>query len=159
MHKEESQADLTTGTTSGTPVRQLSVFLQNRVGSLMALVKLLHEHSIEVLGLCVQESTELTLVRLVVNDPDSTETLFMEKGIAFATCTLTVVQMHPVEASLGECLAALLAAEINIRFSYPMLVRPDAYPLLALFLDEPDIGAEALHRAGFRLLMQEDLSR
>lgn len=146
-------------TTSGTPVRQVSVFLQNRVGALMALVKLLHDHKIEVLGLSVQESTEMTLVRLVLSDPESAGTLFMEKGIAHASTTLTVVELHEMEGMLGECLAALLAAEINIHVCYPLLVRPSLNPLLALYLDEPDMGAEALHNAGFRVLMQEDLSR
>ena len=47
------------------PVRQLSVFLHNRVGALLSLVKKLNEHAIEVLGLSVQDSVELTLVRLV----------------------------------------------------------------------------------------------
>lgn len=146
-------------TTNGTPVRQLSVFLHNRVGALMALVKLLHENSIEVLGLSVQESTELTLARLVVSDPETAETLFMEKGVPYAACVLTVVQLHPMEGTLVHCLSTLLAAEINIHFSYPLLVRPDVYPLLALYLDEPEMGADALSKAGFRVIMQEDLSR
>lgn len=147
-------------TTSGTPVRQLSVFLHNRVGSLMALVKLLNENSIEVLGLSVQESTELTLARLVVSDPDTAETLFMEKGIPFdSTCVLTIVQLHPLEGTLVQCLAALLTAEINIHFSYPMLARPGIYPLLAIYLDEPELASEALTNAGFRVMLQEDLSR
>lgn len=146
-------------TTSGTPVRQFSVFLLNRVGALMALVKLLHDNSIEVLGLSVQESTELTVARIVVNDPDSVEPLFMEKGIPYAACVLTVVQLHPLEGTLVQCLATLLEAEINIRFSYPLLVRPNEYPLLALYLDEPDLGTEALSNAGFRVMLQEDLSR
>ncbi len=146
-------------TKSGTPVRQLSVFLHNRVGSLMALVKLLHENSIEVLGLSVQESTELTLARLVVTDPDTAETLFMEKGIAYASCVLTIARLHPVNGTLVHCLSTLLAAEINIHFSYPLLVRPDEFPLLALYLDEPDMGSNALHNAGFRVMLQEDLSR
>ena len=146
-------------TTSGTPVRQFSVFLLNRVGALMALVKLLNDNSIEVLGLSVQESTELTVARIVVNDPDAVEPLFMEKGIPYASCVLTVVQLHPLEGTLVHCLATLLEAEINIRFSYPLLVRPDVYPLLALYLDEPDLGTEALTNAGFRVMLQEDLSR
>jgi hypothetical protein len=148
-----------TPTTSGTPVRQLSVFLLNRVGSLMALVKLLHDNSIEVLGLSVQESTELTLARIVVSDPDTAQTLFMEKGIAHASCVLTVVRLHPMEGTLVHCLATLLTAEINIHFSYPLLVRHDEYPLLALYLDEPEMGSEALNNAGFRVMLQEDLSR
>ncbi|MBX7209402.1 MAG: hypothetical protein K1X78_13880 [Verrucomicrobiaceae bacterium] len=147
-------------TTRGTPVRQISVFMHNRVGALMSLVKMLHDSRIEVLGLSVQESTELTIARFVVSDPDTVETLFMEKGIPFdSTCVLTVVELRPLEGTLVHCLAALLAAEINIHVSYPLLARPGNYPLLALYLDEPDLAGEALSNAGFRVLLQEDLSR
>jgi hypothetical protein len=86
-------------------------------------------------------------------------TLFMEKGIAHTSCTLTVVQLRPIVGTLTECLAALLTAELNIHFSYPLLVRPDDFPLLALNIEDPDLAASALHSAGFRVLMQEDLSR
>jgi hypothetical protein len=151
--------DASDATTSGTPVRQLSVFLENRVGALMALVRLLREQTIAVLGLSVQESTEMTLLRLVLSDPESAETLFMEKGVAHTSCVITVVELADPEDALAGCLAALLAAEINIRFSYPLLVRPGHGALLALHLDDVDVGAEALHNAGYRVLLQEDLSR
>jgi hypothetical protein len=42
------------------PVRQLTVFLDNRVGTMLALLKLLREHQIVVLGLSLQESAEIT---------------------------------------------------------------------------------------------------
>ncbi len=159
MDADIDTLDPTINTPAGTPVRQISVFLVNRVGALMSLVKLLQDNSIEVLGLSVQESTEMTLLRLVVSDPEQAETLFMEKGIAHASSVLTVVQLRPIVGTLAECLAALLAAELNIHFSYPLLVRPDDFPLLALNIEAPDLAAEALNAAGFRVLMQEDLSR
>jgi hypothetical protein len=143
-----------TATPAGTPVRQLSVFLQNRVGALMSLVKLLTEHRIEVLGLSLQDTTELALVRLVPSDPETAEMLFIEKGIP-----VTVVELRETGRSLAQALAALLSAEININFSYPLLVRPAQMPVLVLHLDSPDFGAEVLSNAGFKVLMQEDLSR
>ena len=148
-----------TATPAGTPVRQLSVFLQNRVGALMSLVKLLTEHHIEVLGLSLQDTTELALVRLVPSDPETAEMLFIEKGIPHALVPVTVVELRETGRSLAQALAALLSAEININFSYPLLVRPAQMPVLVLHLDSPDFGAEVLSNAGFKVLMQEDLSR
>ena len=148
-----------TTTPIGTPVRQVSVFLQNRVGSLMSLVKLLGDHSIEVLGLSVQESTELTLVRLILSDPESTDTLFIEKGIPHAVVPIVAVEIREDRSTLAECLGALLAAEINIHFSYPLLTRPYSHAVLILHVEDTEMAADVLHRAGFRILMQGDLSR
>lgn len=148
-----------TATPAGTPVRQLSVFLHNRVGALMSLVKLLTEHRIEVLGFSLQDTTELALVRLVPSDPESAEMLFIEKGIPHIVFPVTVVELNETEKNLSHALSALLAAEINIDFSYPLFVRPSQRPLLVLHLDSPDVGTEVLTKAGFKVLMQEDLSR
>ena len=146
-------------TTSGTPVRQISVFLHNRVGALMSLVRLLGDHAIAVIGLSVQDSTELTLVRLILSDPEGAETLFMEKGIAHASVPVTVVELHETESGLSGCLATLLAAEINIHFAYPLMTHPGGKTMLVMHLDDGDLGADALMNAGFKLLLQEDLSR
>ena len=148
-----------TTTPKGSPVKQLSVFMHNRVGALMALVKLLTDHRIEVLGLSLQDTTELALVRLVPSDPETAEMLFIEKGIPHVVCPVTVVELRETNHSLAHALAALLTAEIDIDFSYPLLVRPSQHPLLVLHLDSPDLGAEVLSSAGFKVLLQEDLSR
>jgi hypothetical protein len=143
----------------GTAIRQLSVFLQNRVGSLMALTKLLHDHSIEVLGLSMQDTTEMTLVRLILSDPEGAGMLFIEKGIPHTDCPIVVVELSESGRRLTECLSTLLAAELNIEFCYPLLVRPRQHPLLALHCDDGEIAANVLHRSGFRVLCQGDLSR
>jgi hypothetical protein len=143
----------------GTAIRQLSVFLQNRVGSLMALCKLLKDHRIEVLGLSMQDTTEMTLVRLILSDPESAGMLFIEKGIPHTDCPIVVVELSESGHRLTECLSTLLAAELNIDFCYSLLVRPGLHPLMALHCDDGDIAADVLNRAGFKVLCQGDLSR
>ena len=74
------------------PVRQLSVFLHNRVGALLSVVKLLNDHDIEVLGLSVQDNVELTMVRLVVTDPDQAKTVFEADGHLCVSRPIVVVE-------------------------------------------------------------------
>lgn len=146
-------------TAKSAPIRQISVFLPNRVGSLMALIKLLQEHSIEVLGVSMQDTTEMTLVRLVLTDPEGAAMLFIEKGIPHTDCSIIVVELSESNLRLTECLSALLAAELNIEFCYPLLVRPGLFPLFALHCDDVDLGADVLAQAGFKVFCQGDLSR
>ncbi len=147
--------------TSGTPVRQIAVFLQNQVGTLLSIVKLLNRNHVVVLGISVQDSVDVTIVRMVVSDPDTVESLFMEKGIAYSTTDLLVVELRPGadENGLAECLQALLIAETNIHFIYPVLSRPNDRPALAMHVEDTEFGREVLGNNGFRVLLQEDLSR
>ncbi len=147
------------GKLEGTAIRQISVFLQNRVGALMALTKLMQDHSIEILGISMQDTTEMTLVRLIVSDPESACLLFIERGIPYAECRILVVELSESDHRLADCLSCLLAAELNIEFCYSLLVRPHDFPLLAIHCDEIDVGSDSLSKAGFRILCQGDLSR
>lgn len=146
-------------TNARSPVRQLSVFLHNQVGTLLSLVKLLNDNDIEVLGLSLQDSVDLTLVRLVTTDPDAAKDLFVEQGHSCAMKRVVVVELDEGAGQLCHVLAALLAAELNIHHSYPLLVRRRDMPLLALCVEDGEVGEEALRAAGFTVLCQDDLSR
>ncbi|MGC3989911.1 MAG: hypothetical protein QM796_09585 [Chthoniobacteraceae bacterium] len=63
----------TTEKAGGPSVKQFSVFLPNKVGALLEVVKLLNEHAVQVLALNVQDSAESAIVRIVVSDPETVE--------------------------------------------------------------------------------------
>lgn len=143
----------------GPPVRQFSVMLQNRVGALAALVKLLRGSGIDVIGLSMQDSRDATVARLVVTDPDATEQLFIEKGIPHTTCELVVVALRESSPGLLQCLDELMGAETNLDFAYSLLVCPQGQALLAMHVEDFHFATAVLHQAGFKLLNQQDLSR
>jgi hypothetical protein len=155
------ESEPVSGTTAppGSPVRQLSVFLENRVGALLSVVRCVNELLVEVVGLSVIDSVDVTVVRMIVTDPDATATRFMERGIPFSETHLLVVELDEGAHGLAACLSALQEGETNIHFSYPLLTRPRGRAALAICLEEPDFGSTVLRNAGFKVLYQEDLSR
>jgi hypothetical protein len=143
----------------GPPVKQFSVMLQNRVGALAALVKMLRGTGIEVLGMSVQDARDATIARIVVSDPETTEQLFLEKGIPHTVCELLVVELKEAGPNLLQCLDHLMGAETNIDFCYPLLSVYQGYSLLAMHVDDLDFAATILNSAGFTLVWQDTLSR
>jgi len=144
---------------TGPVVRQFSVMMQNRVGALAALVKLLHGAGINVIGLSVQDSRDATVARLVLTDPEAAEQLFMEKGIPHTSCELVVVALRESSPGLLQCLEVLMAAETNLDFAYSLLGCPHGQSLLAMHVEDAHFAASVLHQAGFKLMNQDDLSR
>jgi hypothetical protein len=143
----------------GSPVRQFSVMLPNRVGALAAMVKLLRTSAIEVLGISVQDSRDATVARIVVSDPDATEQLFMEKGIPHACCELVVVALRESGPGLLQCLDSLMIAETNIDFAYALMPSSSGHSLLAMHVEDYEFAVAVLHQSGFKLMYQEELSR
>lgn len=153
---------MTTETTEkleGQAVRQYSVFLANRVGALMEVVKMLNEAKVIVLALSIQDSSETSIARIIVSDPERLEELFDRNDIAYGACEVAVAELEEGAADLPRLLAALLEAEVNILFSYTLLVRPRGRPLLAIHTDDLECTTAVLKGRRFRLLRQTDLSR
>lgn len=156
---KNNEIDSHTSTIKGTPVRQMAVFLPNRPGAFVSILDLLRTSHVIVLGLSVQDSIDNTVVRLIVSDPDTVETLFIEKGIPFNSTDIIVVELKEGAGQMPDCLRTLLKAETNIHFIYPLLSQPEGHAALALSVEDNHFGQSVLTKAGFKVLRQEDLSR
>lgn len=145
-------------TTSG-PVKQFSVFLLNKVGALLEIIRLLNESQVHVLALNSQDSTDSALVRIIVSDPDAVEQIFDLHEVAYSISEILVVEMREVAVDLKKLLHGLLMAEVNIQVCYPLLLRPHGRSALALHLDDAECARSVLAGEGFNILNQTDLSR
>lgn len=144
---------------NGSRVKQLSVMLQNRIGAMSSLLKLLQSENVEVIGVSMQDSCDATIVRLILSDPETAAHLFMERGIPYTSCDLVVVGFRNSSTEMLKCMYELAAAETNIDFSYALLAQPEGKTLLALHLCDYEFGSSVLRQAGYNLYFQEDLSR
>lgn len=144
---------------SSPQVRQFSVFLQNKVGALLEVVKILNEHNVVVLALSILDSSESSIGRMVVSDPELVGALFEEHDIPHSVCEVLVVELREGPADLARVLSALLMAEVNVYFSYPLLIRPRGRAVLAMHIDDIDCATNVLRGEGFKTLKQSDLSR
>jgi hypothetical protein len=149
----------TTSKRDGPLVKQFSVFLANKVGAMLDVVKLLNSHQCHVVAMSVSESTDSAIARVIVSDPAGVEKLFRQNNIAFGMCEVVVVEMDEVATGLAKLLAALFMAEVNVHFTYPLLMRPRGQAALALHVDDNECAISVLSGAGFKLLSQSEISR
>ncbi|HEV2046242.1 MAG TPA: hypothetical protein VGQ95_06550 [Chthoniobacterales bacterium] len=149
----------TTSKIDGPLVKQFSVFLANKVGAMLEIVKLLNAHQTHIVAMSVSESTDSAIARIVVSDPEGVEQLFREHNIAYGMCEVVVVEMREVATQLAKLFAALFMAEVNVHFTYPLLTRPRGMAALALHVDDNECASSVLMGAGFKLLSQADISR
>ncbi len=141
------------------PVTQYSVMLQNEAGALKSLLSLLKKAGVELLGISVKDSSDVTIIRMVTSDPETTQQLFLEKGIPHTTRELLVVAFREPAAELLKCLQVFNDAETNIDFGYALLPHPQGKTLIAFRVDDPEFGKHILTSSGFNVMTQDDLSR
>ncbi len=149
----------TTSKMGGPLVKQFSVFLPNKVGAMLDIVKVLNTNNTHVVALSVSESTDSAIARIIVSDPERVEKLFRQNNVAFGVCEVVVVEMREVATQLVKLLAALFMAEVNVHFTYPLLTRPRGFAALALHVDDTECASSVLMGEGFKILSQSDISR
>jgi hypothetical protein len=70
-----------------------------------------------------------------------------------------MVELREVPTQVVKLLAALVMAEVNVHFAYPLLIRPRGFAAIALHLDDTECASSVLMGEGFKLLSQNDISR
>lgn len=143
---------------SGYPTcQQLSVFLENRVGQLLRLTRVLDAEEIRILALSVEGSVDCAIVRMIVNDPDTATSLMSDAGFAVASTEVLVVELPAGKRGILSVCAALISGEVNINYTYPILGQSDRGPCLAIQVDNLTLAVNVLSRKKFVVLDQHEL--
>jgi hypothetical protein len=140
------------------PVKQFSVFAENRVGRLHDLIALLQGNNVHVMAITVLDTTDSAILRLVVDDPDKARELMVNNDFPYTEVDVLAIEIAD-EADLKGVLAALFEAEINIHYVYSFIKRPEGKYALAINAEDADVAAQALSTHGYRILTQRDISR
>lgn len=139
-------------------VKQFSVFAPNRLGRLHDLVRLFTTHSVHALGLTVADSTESSIIRVVVDDPETARELLKEHGFAFAETDLLCVEVDAA-TRLNELMSALLEAELNVNYLYSLIPSSLGKAALVISMEDNEAAEKALTQRALRVLRQGDISR
>lgn len=138
-------------------VTQFSVFLDNRVGKLLELLKAFEDHpTCQVCAFSVQEASDYAVVRIITNSSRCARDMLQNEGLAFSETSILVVEVDRGHSLTRLCLF-LLGAELNIQFCYPVLLKPNGTPTIALAVDDLTLAGQILRRKDFRLLGECDL--
>lgn len=139
--------------------RQLSVFLENRMGQLLRLTRVLDGEDIRILALSVEGSVDCAIIRLLVDDPDKALPLIAGARFAVTETDLLVVELPPGRRGILGICAALIAGEVNINYTYPILPSErHSNALLAIQVDNLAQAAAVLAAKRVRVLDQSELA-
>jgi hypothetical protein len=138
-------------------LRQFTVFLENKVGQLLEVVRRFDGSQVRIVALSINDSGECAFVRFLVSHPDQGREILERAGLALIESELIGVELPDDRQPLQRICTALLQAEVNIIQAYPILVRPRGRPAVALMVDNTEMGLETLGNKGFRMITEGDL--
>ncbi|MFP4157059.1 MAG: acetolactate synthase [Opitutales bacterium] len=140
------------------PVIQFSIHADNKVGRLNEIIGLLTVHEVHVLALSILDTTDSSIIRIIVDYPEEAQKLLIEHQFSYVQSELIAVELKE-QSELKTVTCALVQAEINIHYIYPFLVRPKGRYALAISLEDNDLASDTLKRNQLRVIGQDDIAR
>lgn len=138
-------------------LRQFAVFMENRVGRLHELLRHMERQDVRVVALTIANSVDCAIVRVMFNDAERGRELFRLSNFAVSESDVVgVVLPDDPQPYLKICMA-LLQAELNIHYTYPLLFRKRGRHVIALYVDDVDLALRTLTEKGLQLVTEDDL--
>jgi hypothetical protein len=137
-------------------IRQFNVFVENRLGGLLNVVRRFETSDNRIVSMTVVDSADCAIIRLVLKDPERALEVFRQANLPVTESDLLVVQLPDGPQPLLQICKALLGAEINIHYAYPLLIGPLGNAALALYVEDHESAARTLERQGFLLVSEGD---
>ena len=99
-------------------VHQLSLFLENKPGTLAAVCKELAHHKINIFALTISDSVDHAIVRMVVSETRKALEMFEARGVLVVESKVLMIENSNKPGSLALIAARLAKAKINIEYAY-----------------------------------------
>lgn len=138
-------------------IRQFTVFLENRVGQLLEVIRRFEGSTVKIVALSITDAAECAFVRFLLSHPEEGREILERAGLAIIESDLIGVELPETPQPLLQICTALLQAEVNIIQAYPLLVQPRGRAAVALMVDNIDAGLETLASKSFTMITEGDL--
>ncbi|MCU0878017.1 MAG: acetolactate synthase [Pirellulaceae bacterium] len=139
-------------------IRQFTVFLENRVGQLLEVIRRFEGGKVRIVALSISDATECAFVRFLLSHPEQGREILERAGLAIIETDLIGLELPDRPNPLLEVCTALLQAEVNIVQAYPLMIRPHGRPAVALMVDNIEMALETLNNKGFSMITEADLA-
>lgn len=138
-------------------MKQVSVFVENRPGSLMEVTSKLMEAEINIRAVASFDTPEFGILRLVVDDPQKAKEALTKLGFVVRVYDVVGVELKDEKGNLNRMLSILAESRINLNYIYSFVIRDNNAPVMVFSTDDMEGAEKLLSEAGVKLVSDEEL--
>lgn len=140
-------------------IKQLTVFIQNKKGTVVSVTDILSKNSVNLRALSIAETQDFGILRLIVNDEKTAEKVLVENGYLIKTIDVVGVKIGDEPGKLTAALDVLDKANINVEYLYAFMARTEKHAYVVLRVEDNSVAEKALTEAGFKLITEADICK
>ncbi|PWB87830.1 acetolactate synthase [Methanobrevibacter thaueri] len=138
-------------------IKQLSIFLQNKMGSLSKPLEVLTFANVNIRAMCMADTSEFGILRLVVDDPIKGKEALEENNYLVKITEIIAVEMNDTPGGLTTVLRAIKNNLIDLEYLYAFSHNKEGKAILLLHADDIDRLIEILTAHGFTIVPAEEV--
>ena len=138
-------------------VKQISVFLENRPGALLAMTEVLAENQIDMRAFSLAETSDFGIARIIAADVYNTATVLKDAGFVNSITPVLGVEIPDKPGGLSGVLSVLADAGVNIEYMYAFGGRRSGAAYMIFRVADNDKASRALADRGIKQVEAEDL--
>ncbi len=125
-------------------VEQISVFLENKPGSLELATRVLKDNQINIRTLSLAETVDFGILRLIVNDVEKTNQVLKDAGFRVSKTIVVAVEVPDQPGGLHTIMEVLHQEGINVEYIYAFVEKSGQNAVIIFRFDNPDKAIEVL---------------
>jgi len=133
------------------------VFLENKPGSLEEVTRILKEANINIRTLSLADTTDFGILRLIVNNVDTTSRVLRDNGFRVSRTTVVAVEVPDRPGGLHSILAVLKNDNILVEYLYAFVEKSGENAVIIFRFDDSDAAIEVLRKNNFNVISGEKL--
>lgn len=138
-------------------MKQISVFVENRPGSLMEVTSKLVEAEINIRAVSSFDTPEFGILRMVVDNPQKAKETLTHLGFVVRITDVVGVELKDEKGNLNRMLSILADGQINLNYIYSFVIRDGSALVMVFSTDDMDRAGKILLQEGVRLVSDEEL--
>ena len=138
-------------------VNQVSVFLENKVGRLAEITRVLGEKGVNIRALSIADTTEFGILRMILTQPDEVRGILEEAGFTVSETEVIVVEVPDEPGGLARVLASLRKAKINMEYLYAFVAPRGKNALVVMKVEKIEEARELLEEKKVKILTSREI--
>jgi hypothetical protein len=138
-------------------VKQLSVFLENKAGRLVAVTEILEKNKINIRALSLADTTDFGILRLIVNSSEKAYQILKNEGFTVKINEVIGVEMPDRPGGLNGVLQIMKKEGISVEYLYAFLGTNGRGAMVIFRVENTDKALDILKARGLKVLNPDSL--
>lgn len=139
------------------PVKQISIFLENRIGRLQEVTDVLAKNEVNIRALSLADTSDFGILRLIVSKPDEATEILHQAGFTVRENDVIAAEVEDRPGDLARILELFSGAGISVEYMYAFVERKTDKAVMIFRVESIPRAVKSLEDAGIVLLSNEDV--